>query len=39
MDGIKNSEWYKEEIIRMVEKIEDLNILVKIFTFIHVWSK
>lgn len=30
-------ELYKRKIIEMVEKIEDLALLIKIFTFIEAW--
>lgn len=30
---------YKKRIIKLVEGIENLNILIKIYTFINVWIK
>ena len=35
--NLNEKELYKRKIIKMVEKIEDLALLIKIFTFIEAW--
>lgn len=37
MRNLKEKEYYKEKIIKLVEKIENPAILIKIISFIEAW--
>jgi thymidine kinase len=36
---MRESEFYKEKIINMLEKISNVDILIKIYTFVKAWYK
>lgn len=39
MEKFSEKEYYRQKIIEMVRKIESLEILIKIFTFVYTWVK
>ena len=39
LQGECSAAQYKNLIINMVEKVDEINILIKIFTFVKAWSQ
>ena len=35
----KPKEYYREKIVEMLDKISNLEILIKIYTFVKVWTE